>query len=473
MVAKEKIEADVAIVGAGLAGLVAARRVAAAGLRPQILEARDRVGGRLLNEPLDAVNVVELGGQWIGPTQDRIAALAAGLGVGTFPTYDDGAKLLEVAGGRASYRGRLDEVSLRLGRELVRGISAAGLLDFEQARLRLHRLARQVPTERPWEAPKARRRDAETFASWVHRNTFTVAARALWVMTTEAIWACEPADVSLLHVLFYVRSGGGLDRLLGTAGGAQQDRFRGGSQRLADLLAEELGDAVRQAVPVGRIEYGADSVRLFARRAEAGGEPLVLAARRAIVAIPPTLAGRIEYDPPLPAGRDQLTQRIPQGSVIKTMAVYETPFWRAAGLSGQAGTDVGPAKVTFDNSPPDGSPGVLLGFLEGRAAREWASRPAAERRAAVLAGHARLFGPAADRPQAYLEKVWADDPWARGCYGGLMTTGAWTEFGPALRAPIGPLHWAGAETATVWSGYMDGAVQSGERAADEAVAALD
>jgi monoamine oxidase len=193
-------------------------------------------------------------------------------------------------------------------------------------------------------------------------------------------------------------------------------------------------------------------------------------AARAIVAIPPTIAGRIEYDPPLPARRDQLTQRMPQGAVIKTMAVYERPFWREDGLSGQATSDVGPARVTFDNSPPDGTPGVLLGFLEGRLARDWGERPAEARREAVLAGHVRLFGRSAARPVRYIERIWADEEWTRGCYGCLMTTGGWTEYGSALRAPVGCLHWAGAETATIWAGYMDGAVQSGERAAAEALA---
>jgi monoamine oxidase len=190
-------------------------------------------------------------------------------------------------------------------------------------------------------------------------------------------------------------------------------------------------------------------------------------AQRAIVAVPPTIAGRIDYDPPLPALRDQLTQRMPQGSVIKTMAIYDEPFWRGEGLSGQATSDLGPARVTFDNSPPDGRPGVLLGFLEGRFARHWATRPAAERREAILAGHARLFGPRAAQPVEFVERVWAEEEWTRGCYGCLMTTGGWTEYGRALREPIGRLHWAGAETATVWNGYMDGAVRSGERAAAE------
>jgi monoamine oxidase len=474
----EQLEADVAIVGAGLAGLVAARRLAAAGVQPLVVEARERVGGRLLNEEIGDGKVVEVGGQWIGPTQERLAALAAELGVGTFPTHDEGRHLFEMNGKVASYTGALTDARVGLVRELSRAISPLALADFEQARGRLDRMAREVPLEEPWMAPRAADWDGQTFATWVGRNTRTEGARRLFELATEAVWAAEPGDVSLLHVLFYTHSGGGFNTLVGTGGGAQQDRFHGGSQRLALLMAEELGaERVRLGAPVRRIEHGEAGVTVHAAdfchpEGDKSQKELVVRARRAIVAIPPTLAGRIAYDPPLPAGRDQLTQRMPQGTVIKTMAIYERPFWREEGLSGQAASDAGPARVVFDNSPPDGSPGVLLGFLEGRLARQWGARDAGERREAVLAGQARLFGERAARPERFIERVWAEEEWTRGCYGCLMTTGGWTEYGRALRAPIGPIHWAGAETATVWNGYMDGAVQSGERAAAEILPTL-
>jgi monoamine oxidase len=471
--AGDSIDADVAIVGAGLAGLVAARRIAAAGKRPVVLEARDRVGGRLLNEEIGDGKVVEVGGQWIGPTQERIAALADALGVTTFPTHDEGRHLIEMSGRLASYSGPITAASVGLVRDLSRAISPLALADFEQARGRLDRMARRVPLEQPWLAPKALEWDGQTFATWIGHNTRTAAARSLFGLATEAVWAAEPSDVSLLHVLFYTHSGSGFNSLLGTDGGAQQDRFHGGSQRIALLMAEQLGeDGVRLAAPVRRIEHGQAGVVLHADGPGGAPDGLIVRAQQAIVAVPPTLAGRISYDPPLPARRDQLTQRMPQGTVIKTMAIYERPFWREEGLSGQAATDGGPARVVFDNSPPDGSPGVLLGFLEGRLARQWGARDAAERREAILAGHTRLFGPEAARPERFIERVWAEEEWTRGCYGCLMTTGGWTEYGRALREPIGPIHWAGAETATVWNGYMDGAVQSGERAAAEALSAL-
>ena len=297
-----------------------------------------------------------------------------------------------------------------------------------------------------------------TARTWIERNVRTRTGRKLLELTVEAIWAAEPQEISLLHMLFYIHSGGGLARLLGTEGGAQQDRFVGGSQLIAIRLAERLGDRIVLEAPVRRVAHGPDGVTV-------DGEGLRVRAEHAIVAMAPPLAGRIAYDPPLPGRRDQLTQRTPLGTVAKCIAVYDEPHWRSDGLSGQAASTRGPVKLVVDGSPPSGSPGVLVGFLEGPRAHELARLPAAERRAAVLGCFGRYFGASTRTPIDYVERFWAEDPWSRGCYGSFMPTGAWTAFGPALREPVGPLHWAGTETATVWSGYMDGAVRSGESAA--------
>lgn len=453
MAGRDVREVDVAVVGAGLAGLAAARALSAAGSSFAVLEARDRVGGRTLNEPLGDGKVVEVGGQWIGPTQHRLAALAREVGVETFPTYGHGQNLIEWRGGLRRYRGTIPKLGAHV------------LADIAQAQARLDRMARTVPAETPWSAPRAGRWDGQTFATWMSRNVATPAARDLLRLAIEAVWAVEPEDVSLLHVLFYIRSAGGFDALLDTEGGAQQDRFVGGSQLISLRVAEQLGDAVVMEAPVRTVRHGPSGVQL-------DGGSVEVRARRAILAMPPLLTGRIAYDPPLPGYRDGMTQRMPQGAVIKCMAVYDEPFWRAEGLSGQGLSDVGPAKLTYDNSPPDGAPGVLLGFLEGRNARELGRLPVEERRERVLTGFGRLFGPRAAQPERWIERSWADEEWTRGCYGCSFTTGGWTAYGRALREPIGPLHWAGAETAVTWNGYMDGALESGERAAREALAAL-
>jgi monoamine oxidase len=195
-------------------------------------------------------------------------------------------------------------------------------------------------------------------------------------------------------------------------------------------------------------------------------------AKRVIVAVPPTLAGRIRYQPHLPAQRDQLMQRVPMGSVIKCMAVYDEPFWRRDGLSGMATSDTGPVKLTFDNSPPSGKPGVMLGFIEGQEARDLLGASRNKRRKAVLDAMARFFGNRVHHTIGYAEKSWAEDPWTRGCYVGYYPPGVLTGYRNAINAPTGAIHWAGTETASEWNGYMDGALQSGERAAGEVLSKL-
>jgi monoamine oxidase len=418
-----------------------------------VLEARDRVGGRTLNEPIGEGKIVELGAQWVGPTQDRIAALISELGLETFLTWSKGKNVFEGAERVRHYRGTIPK------------LSPLALAETGLSLWRLNRLARSVPREAPWQALRAADWDTQTFETWMRRNVRTGGARDLLRLAIEGVWAAEPRDVSLLHVLFYVSSAGSLELLLDTEGGAQQDRVVGGTQLISMRMADELGDAVVLESPVRSIAHGPDGVVVRSDRAS-------VRARRVIVAIPPTLAGRIAYEPALPARRDGLCQRMAQGSVVKCMAVYERPFWRDRGLSGALTSTRGPVSVGFDNSPPDGSPGVLLAFLEGKAARDGAALDPRDRREAVLASLARAFGSEAKKPVHYVDKAWANDEWSRGCYGGFLPPGGWLDHGDALRTPIGPLHWAGAETATVWNGYMDGAVSSGQRAAREVLDAI-
>jgi monoamine oxidase len=331
---------------------------------------------------------------------------------------------------------------------------------------KLNRMAAQVDPASPWTAADAAEWDSQTFATWMRRRVRTKAARDILRLAIIGVWAAEPEDVSLLHVLFYIRSAGTLEILTDTEGGAQQDRIVGGSQLISLRMAEELGEGVVElSSPVRRIEHGPEGVGV-------GSDRLAVRARRAIVAVPPALAGRISYGPPLSARRDGLSQRMAQGSVVKCMAVYDRPFWRDRGLSGAITSVTGPVSVGFDNSPPDGSPGVLLGFLEGRAARDAADLPQAERRRLVADCFAGLFGPEAAEPIAYIDHAWGADEWSRGCYGGFLTPGAWTDYGRVIREPIGPIHWAGAETALIWNGYMDGAIGSGQDAARAVDAAL-
>jgi monoamine oxidase len=307
--------------------------------------------------------------------------------------------------------------------------------------------------------------------TWKLANTTSAGGRFLLDLSVESVWAAEPRDISLLWLLFYIAAATDgkapvdFNRLLNTTGGAQESRFVGGSQELSIRMARQLGRRVVLRAPVRRIEQGGGRVTVVSDR-------VTVHAKQVIVTGPPALTAAIDYDPILPAARAQLTQRFPQGNAIKCAAIYPEPFWRADGLAGYANADQSPVRLTYDNSPPDGRPGVLLGFIEGHEARVWGARSASARRAAVLANFAALFGDRALRPTGYVEKDWSREQWTRGCYGGFTAPGVLGDFGAAIRAPVGAIKWAGAETATYWNGYMDGAVSSGRRAAREAVGDL-
>jgi monoamine oxidase len=440
------VSVDVGIVGAGLAGLSAADALTEAGQSVIVLEADGRVGGRTLNHDLGDGKVVETGGQWVGPTQRHLIDLARRLEVDTYPTHTIGKSVAMLNGGRSVYRH-------------VPRLSPFGLMESGLTLARLDQLSRRIDVECPW--TDRRGLDELTMASWMRTHVHTRAARAMLELLIENVFACAPADVSVLHVLTCVQSARGLSPMIRTRGGAEDARFVGGSQLLSLRLAERLGpERVMLDSPVRTIAQSTDRVRVTADGVE-------VTVRHVIVTVPPALASRIVYDPPLPGARDQLTQRTPMGSIIKCLAIYDEPFWRGDGYSGQAVADHLAVHATFDNSPPDGSPGILLGFLAAGNARALARVAEPERRRAVLDSLAAFFGPRAAHPRQYVETDWSAQEWTRGCYSAHFAPGVWTGYGDALRAPVGRVHWAGTESATTWIGYMEGAVQSGLHAAAE------
>ena len=439
---------DVVVVGAGLAGLVAARQLKANAASVIVLEARDRVGGRTLSQTAGGA-VFDLGAQWLGPTQQRMHRLVRELGMATFPTFHDGRKILKVGGRTSTYTGsipKLSPVNLAL---LQRTIGVVG------------RGARKIDPQAPWASPRAQEIDATSVEAFKRRNIPSRTVREVFDVAVRVVFGAEPAELSLLHFLFYVRSGGGLMDLIEIEGGAQETRFVHGAQAIAQHLAAGLEDAVVTQAAVRSIRQGADGCVV---EAATGAE---WSAKRVVVAVPPPLAGRIVYDPALPGLRDELTQRMPLGATIKAHLLYEEPFWRRRGFSGEAVITGGPVSVFFDNTSHDGDRPALLGFVVGAAARTLGRLTEVERRDTVTAAAVDCFGPDAAAPVAYLDKDWSADPWTRGCPTASCPPGVLSVHGPALREPVGLIHWAGTETSPEWNGYMEGAVASGERAAAE------
>jgi monoamine oxidase len=446
-------------VGGGLAGLTAARELVRLGASTVVLEARERVGGRVLSQRVGDGVAIDQGGQFVGPPREGpwlMHALAREHGIELFRTHERGDKLVLLGSRRKRYRGLAPSWPPHAAVDLVRAKDA------------LERLARSFPPGEPWRAPAAAVLDGQTYATWIERNVRTRQSRALLRLATETLYAAEPEELSLLHALAYVRSAGRghLTHLARVGRGHQQEQLRGGAQSLPLALAATLGGRVQLDAPVRRIAVRGDVATVAGPRAS-------VSCRRVIVALPPVLAARLEWDPPLPGGRDRAATAFAGGSVITASLVYAEPFWRRQGLSGYAATTHGPVRGVLDVSPPPPvAAGVLQAFVVAGSARALARLSATERRRAILGGLAELFGERARAPERYFEKDWSADEWTRGCYHGIGAPRAWLTHGPQLRAPVGPVHWAGSETATWGLGTMEGAIDSGRRAAVEVASAL-
>lgn len=443
-------KADVVVVGAGIAGLVAATELADAGADVVVLEARDRVGGRVLNAEIGG-EPNELGGQWVAPYQRELHALLARLGLELFHSYREGDHVyLDAAGTLHRYRD--DEPPL--GESSTRA--------YEEGVAKLDALVAELDPEAPWAHARAAELDAISFEQWLAAEVRDALARDLLRAFMAGGYMTKPADTfSLLGALATLAGAGSVANLF-DPDLCLHSRVVGGTQLIPLRLAGQLGERVKLSAPVHSLTWSAGGV---AARAPA----IEVTAESAIVAVPPNVAGLIRYEPVLPAWRMRLHQAMTQGDVIKVLAVYEEPFWRAEGLAGEGFAPYQLVREAYDNTPPAGRPGVLCTFLAGEKAHAAELLEPDERRRLVLDGLARMFGPRALEAVDVLELDWSQEEWTRGAYAATFGVGGLSRYGPDAARPVGRIHWACTDLAGIGHMHMEGAVRSGRAAAARAL----
>jgi monoamine oxidase len=445
----DRIDADVCVVGAGYAGLTTARALRQAGRSVVVLEARDRIGGRVWTQHLDDGTAVDRGGGWIAPYHDAVAALAAEVGISTYKTWVKGAHLL------------VDGDRIRRYTGLIPKISPLAVLSIARAQMKVDRLSKHVPLDAPWTAPRAAEWDHRTVQDFVdHCGIRKGIGADLFEMAVRGLFTGGLEDTSFLNLLFLVRAHGSINHLFSIEKGAQENLVDGGFGSIAARMADDLGEAVHLSAPVRSVHQRDDRVDV-----EADG--VGVAARHVVITVPPALVAEIVFDPVLPDDRMTLYRELVAGPESKTLIVYDEPFWRADGFSGQTADPGSASEVTIDASPASGAPGVIASFTFGPVAKRVDELDPAVRRQAVIDALTARLGPKAASPVELIETPWWKQEWTRGCSMAHFRPGLLTRSGPLLQEPFGRVHWAGTETATTSHGAVDGAVRSGQRAASE------
>ncbi|NUW39371.1 flavin monoamine oxidase family protein [Nonomuraea rhodomycinica] len=433
---------NVVVVGAGLAGLTAAAELVARGAEVTVLEARERVGGRTRGLEVEPGGWVDAGAAYLGERHTALTALLAELDLKTTPATVAGASRFALRDAGRTRPGRFPP------------LSAVALGEMFDA---LEEVTRLVRPDAPWLTEDAARLDGVTVERWAAERLRHPDARLFLPLFLGEMMAADPARVSVLHMAFYLRSGGGIRYLNAFEGGAQEWRIAGGAHQLCERLAAGLGERVRLGEPVLALHQDAGGVTAVTPRGRVRGA-------HAVVAVPPVLADAIDHRPGPPAPRS--TPVTGPGCAVKVHLVYPSPLWRGLGLSGWSVSAEGPLLSTVDDSPAGGRAGVLTGFVTGAEAVRYAALPASGQRELAVAQAARLF-PELPPPTAFHLTDWVHEPYSRGCYAALFGPGDWLRLGPGLTAPHGRVHWAGTETSTEFFGLMEGAIRSGHRVAAE------
>ncbi|WP_227939492.1 flavin monoamine oxidase family protein [Alkalihalobacillus deserti] len=443
-------EIDVVIIGAGLSGLSSALELNKQKIPFVVLEARNRAGGRIHSINLEGDVPIDLGAQWISPYHERVKKLVGDYGLRLVTTYRKGKTIYDIDGVIQESEGAWPKMSL---------IEKVDVWNFKKE---LNSLSNQIRCDQPWESKMARELDQKTLEEFLQKHTYTKLARSFCRLLLEEALCSKLYEVSTLDLLWCIKTAGSIDRLLT----AEDFWIEEGAESLVKRVSESLDGKILYGSPVKTINYEDHQAIIYT-------DDQTLKAKKLILALPPNLVARIKFAPPLPANRAQLNERAGLPSVIKIIFVYNNPFWRERGLSGIAYSNQGPVKLTIDSSPPNSKKGVLTALITGDFAQQLTDWSSQKRKEEARKNLARFFGEEAIHTREIYEENWSAEEWTRGGYGTHFSPGVITQFGKTIFKPIGPLHWAGTETATEWRMYMEGAVQSGERAAKEVIEYLN
>ncbi|XP_070573962.1 amine oxidase [flavin-containing] B-like [Ptychodera flava] len=445
---------DVIIVGAGISGMSAAKLMHGLGLKVLVLEAKDRVGGRTYTMRDPSYQYADVGAEYIGPTQNRILRMTKELGIKHFKTYDEGMGIME-----------LDGATYKVTNETPHVNSLTKLLDMNHLTNAIDRATEKLSLEDPWNSENAEYLDSITMDEWFRKTLWTTTGRELGRVAVNMLTGQEPALISALFFLWYIKSGQGIYRfnsITKVKHGAQERRMVGGTMQVREKIAQLLGKDVLFNSPVVSVEDDVEQVTVTT------GDGKQYKANHVIVALPILLQSKISFSPPLPEGKQKLIDLIDDNTLslpgTKTILFYEKPFWREKGFNGEVLSSDSFVKGSLDDTKADGSLPALAVFVDGMPLQ---SLSVEKRHRKICQHFAKHFdAEEAMHPVNIVEYDFIEDEYTAECVN-VLPPGALTRYGRYIRSPHGNVYFAGTETATRWAGYMDGAIQAGERAARE------